>query len=65
MKVFIVYAHNEDKSFNGALLKKSHEVLESKGHEIKVSDLYKMNFNPISGRHNFTTVKDPDYFKSG
>jgi NAD(P)H dehydrogenase (quinone) len=22
-----------------------------------------MQFNPVSGRHNFTTVKDPDYFR--
>lgn len=30
---------------------------------MQVSDLYRMGFNPVSGRHNFTTVQNPDYFK--
>jgi len=28
-----------------------------------VSDLYRQGFNPVSGRHNFTTVKDAGYYK--
>jgi len=29
------------------------------GHEVEVSDLYAMNFDPVSDRRNFTTVADP------
>ena len=31
----------------------------SAGHEVVISDLYAMNFNPVSDRRNFVTVKDP------
>ena len=49
MKVFILYAHPEpNASFQGALLKKGVETLESEGHEVIVSDLYKMGFNPVA-----------------
>ena len=44
MNVFIVYAHPSPKSFTyqalGALLK----GLQTGGHEVEISDLYKMNF---------------------
>ena len=30
---------------------------------MKTSNLNKLCFDPVSGRKNFTTVKDPDYFK--
>jgi len=62
MKVFIVHAHPESKSFNGALTRRAVEVLEAVGHEVRISDLYAMGFNPISGRHNFTSAKDPEVF---
>jgi NAD(P)H dehydrogenase (quinone) len=38
-------------------------ALLSAGHEVVVSDLYAMKFDPVSGRHNFTTVYGPDYYK--
>jgi len=63
MKVFIVHAHHEPKSFNGALTSTAQRVLTSNGHEVKVSDLYAMKFNPVSDRRNFTSVKNPDYLK--
>jgi len=63
MKVFIVYAHPEPKSFNGALFRAAQDVLKETGHEVKVSDLYAMGFNPVVSRKNYTTVKDPEYFK--
>jgi putative NADPH-quinone reductase len=37
--------------------------LRDAGQTVKTTDLYAMKFNPVSGRHNFTTVKDPNYFK--
>ena len=63
MKVFIVYWHPEPKSFNGAMLRAACETLDAAGHRVSTSDLNEMGFNPVSGRHNFNTVKDPSYFK--
>ncbi len=63
MKVLIVLAHPERKSFNGAMFDAAVEFLTEAGHEVQVSDLYRMNFDPVSDRHNFRTIKDPDYFK--
>lgn len=63
MNVFIVHAHPEPQSFNGALTRLARRVLTDAGHEVQVSDLYAMKFNPVSDRGNFTTVKDPAYFK--
>jgi len=63
MRVFIVHAHHEPASFNGALTRAARETLEDAGHEVVVSDLYAMNFDPVSDRRNFTTVKDRGFLK--
>lgn len=63
MRVFIVHAHAEKKSFNAALTATAVEALQAAGHEVTVSDLYAMKFDPVSDRRNFTTVHDPDFFK--
>jgi NAD(P)H dehydrogenase (quinone) len=39
------------------------ETLRDSGHEVRTSDLYAMQFCPVSDRRNFTTVKDPQFFK--
>ena len=64
MNVLIVYAHEEPKSFNGAMRDKAVTVLGQCGHIVEVSDLYAMKFNPVGGRHDFTRLADPDYFKN-
>jgi NAD(P)H dehydrogenase (quinone) len=63
MRIFIVHAHPEPKSFNGAMTAAAKAALLAAGHEVIVSDLYAMKFDPVSGRHNFTTLYDPDYYK--
>jgi NAD(P)H dehydrogenase (quinone) len=63
MNIFLVLAHPEPRSFNGALFDQAQKLLGGIGHEIKTSELYAMQFNPVSGRNNFTSVKDPAYFK--
>ena len=63
MNTFIVYYHPEPQSFNAALLREAVAALEQAGHGVRVSDLHDSNFNPVSGRHNFTTVKDSGYYK--
>jgi NAD(P)H dehydrogenase (quinone) len=39
------------------------ETFSADGHEVRTSDLYALKFDPVSGRHNFRSAKDPDYFK--
>lgn len=63
VNVFIVHAHPEPKSFNGALTDLARRTLQGAGHAVEVSDLYAMKFDPVSDRRNFTTTKDADYFK--
>ncbi len=63
MNIFIVYWHPEPRSFNGALFAKACETFAGGGHEIKISNLFAMGFDPVSSRRNFSTVKDPQYFK--
>jgi NAD(P)H dehydrogenase (quinone) len=63
MNIFIVYAHAEPKSFNGALFQTAQDTLRASGHTVTTSDLYAMSFDPVSDRRNFTTVKNPDFFK--
>ncbi len=63
MQVLIVHAHPEPMSFNSALMKHARAYFEAKGDSVMVSDLYAMGFNPVGGRHDFQSEKDPDYFK--
>ncbi len=61
MKVFIVGAHPEPQSFNTALRDLSVRVLRGQGHEVRVSDLYAMNFNPVAGPADFANRSKPNY----
>lgn len=60
MKVLIVYAHPEPRSFNRALLDTSLRVLQEQGHEVELSDLYAMGFNPVANGADFTDRRFPD-----
>ena len=50
-------------SFNGAITQAATGALREAGHDVIVSDLYAMGFNPVSGRQNFTTVNNPDDYR--
>jgi NAD(P)H dehydrogenase (quinone) len=63
MRIFIVHAHPEPQSFNGAMTRAAADALTGAGHGVVVSDLYAMGFNPVSDRRNFTTVHNPDYYR--
>jgi len=63
MKTLIVYWHPEPQSFNHAMFETAIAALTGAGCEVRTSDLHAMAFDPVSGRANFTTVKDPDYLK--
>jgi len=63
MQTFIVYAHAEPKSFNGALFHTAQEILRAAGHSVVTSGLYAMKFDPVSDRRNFFTTKNPAFLK--
>ena len=63
MKILIVLAHPELQSMNGAMFQRAIQTLTAIGHEVKVSDLYREEFNPVSDRRNFTGTYDAMFFK--
>jgi NAD(P)H dehydrogenase (quinone) len=63
MRIFIVHAHHEPASFNGAMTREATVSLTAAGHEVVVSDLYAMGFDPVSDRRNFVTVKNTSRLK--
>lgn len=60
MRVLIIFAHAEPTSFNGSMLRAGIAALTAAGHEVEVSDLYAMGFDPVSDRRNFVTIANPD-----
>ncbi|MGX1085940.1 NAD(P)H-dependent oxidoreductase [Pseudomonas sp. AP3_22 TE3818] len=61
MNVLIVHAHPEPKSFTAALRDQAVETLQSQGHQVRVSDLYEMNWNPVAGAGDFRARENPEY----
>jgi len=64
LKVFYIYAHPEPKSFNAALKDTALAALKEKGHEVKLSDLYAMKFNPVLTASDFPERKNPEFFNA-
>ncbi len=62
MNVLIIYAHPEPTSFTGAMRDAAVRALQDGGHAVEVSDLHAEVFNPVAGRHDFTTAADPHRF---
>ncbi|HXZ08138.1 MAG TPA: NAD(P)H-dependent oxidoreductase, partial [Paraburkholderia sp.] len=61
MKVLIVHAHPEPQSFTSALMARAVQTLGGQGHEVSVSDLYSMNWNPVASAADFGKRKDAGY----
>ncbi|NWC87390.1 NAD(P)H-dependent oxidoreductase [Pseudomonas reactans] len=61
MKVLIVHAHPEPQSFTAALRDQAVATLEGQGHEVKVSDLYAMQWNPVASSADFSSRENPEY----
>lgn len=61
MNVLIVHAHNEPQSFSTALYQLTEETLRGQGHEVQVSDLYAMNWNPVASAADFGARANPEY----
>lgn len=63
MKVLIVYAHEEPRSFNGALKNTAIKALEAQGHQVVVSDLYRMQFKAVADSEDFLERRDKHFLK--
>ena len=50
--IFIVFAHPERRSLNGAILDVTIDALTSQGHTVTVSDLYEMGFDRVMSRND-------------
>ncbi|MHC8508275.1 MAG: NAD(P)H-dependent oxidoreductase [Rhodospirillales bacterium] len=61
MKVLIVHAHPEPKSFCAALCAEAKTTLEAAGHTVTVSDLCAEGFKAAWGADDFGARADPDY----
>lgn len=63
MNVLIVHAHPEAQSFCSSLAKHARDFFLQEGHEVNLSDLYAMNFDPVGSAKDFTDMENPGYFK--
>ncbi|MFK0021182.1 NAD(P)H-dependent oxidoreductase [Streptomyces sp. NPDC090798] len=62
MNVLIVFAHPEPHSFNGALKDRAVQVLEQAGHEVVVSDLYRLGWKAAVDADDFPGTRlDPGF----
>ena len=61
MKVLIVHAHPEPGSFTGAMKQLAVETLGRAGHEVRVSDLYEMKFDPVASSADFRERTNSGY----
>ncbi|WP_454736128.1 NAD(P)H-dependent oxidoreductase [Cupriavidus necator] len=61
MKVLVIHAHPEPQSFSSALKAVAVEAFREAGHEVQVSDLYAMGFNPVASAADFARRANPDY----
>ncbi|MHA6491639.1 NAD(P)H-dependent oxidoreductase [Pseudomonas borbori] len=61
MNVLIVHAHPEPQSFCAAMQRLAYATLSGAGHQVQVSDLYAMNWNPVASAADFGQRSEPDY----
>lgn len=61
MNVLIVHAHPEPQSFTAALRDQAVQTLQAQGHQVQVSDLYAMAWNPVASAEDFSQRENPDY----
>lgn len=61
MNILIVHAHPEAQSFTTSMMTTAVAELSRAGHDVVVSDLYAMNWNPVASAADFASRKSPDY----
>ena len=60
MKVLIIYAHPNPKSFTKAILDNFVKGISEAGHQYEIVDLYKIKFNPVFQDMDFSFFVDED-----
>ena len=60
MKYLIVHAHPEPRSLTASLKNVAVKELEAQGHEVKVSDLYSMNWKAVVTHDDFKQLPQDD-----
>ena len=63
MKILIVHAHENPNSFCSALATTAKNYFSENGNVVTISDLYKKQFNPIGGKHDFEKLSDASHYK--
>lgn len=61
MNHLIIYSHPNPKSFNHAILDIYEQSLIEQGHDVKVRDLYAMNFNCVLDANDLEMAQDKRY----
>jgi NAD(P)H dehydrogenase (quinone) len=64
MNVLWVVAHPEPRSLTGVLAAEGRAALEEQGHEVEVSDLYAMQWDPVLTRADYGLDEDDRLFVS-
>lgn len=62
-RILIIHAHPEKQSFCSALKEAAVAHFQSKGCDVKVSNLYSMGFNPVGDKNDFLELSNPAFFK--
>ncbi|WP_414468762.1 NAD(P)H-dependent oxidoreductase [Methanobacterium sp. ACI-7] len=62
MNVLIVYAHPEPNSLNGFMKDLAARTLRENGHEVKISDLYGINFKAVLDENDFSQRQNAEFF---
>lgn len=61
MKVHIVHAHPEPRSFSSAMADTALSTLTADGHSVSISDLYHMSWQAVASAADFADRSDPEY----
>lgn len=62
MRVHIVHAHPEPTSYNGTLTRTAERALRERGGTVTVSDLYRMNFDPVERADHYANRATTNVF---
>lgn len=62
MNVLIVFAHPEPNSLNGFMKDLAAQTLRDNGNEVKISDLYGMNFKAVLDQDDFSQRQNKNVF---
>jgi len=65
VNVFLIYAHPEPKSLNGALKDLAVTTLTGLGHQVELSDLYAMRWKAVADAADFPAPTHPDRLQYG